>query len=269
MKNSADRFRKICSNIKSLKIQGATDIAKAAIAAYYLKPTIETKKKLINLRPTEPMLVNVINLLEKHPREKIIIHFQKAQKKINSFVCKIIKNESIIFTHCHSTNVIKALIYSKNKGKKFEVYNTETRPLFQGRITSRELAKAGIKVTEFVDSAMHEAIKRADVVFLGADAILKSCVINKIGSGAIAEIASVHKKPLYIAADSWKFTPKNLPLEERDFHEVWKNSPQHIKVRNPAFEKIEKKYIKGIVSDFGILKFDKFIKKALMSKKEV
>ena len=256
------RFNKICQDIKSIKIQGATNVAKAGIKAYLLNPSTKTKKKLFSLRPTEPALFNALNLLEKNPSEKIISHFDESQDKINNYVNKKIKNNFIVYTHCHSSSVSKSLIYSKRKGKKFKVYSTETRPLYQGRRTARELAKEKIKVTNFVDSGMHEAIKNSDIIFLGADAILKSGVINKIGSTSVAEIAKVHKKPLFIVSDSWKFYPKNIKIEERDFHEVWKRVPKNIKVRNPAFEKIPKKYISGIISEKGILKHSEFIKKS-------
>lgn len=256
------KLEKIFRDIKNVKIQGATNIAKAAVTAYSLNPGNETKKKLLGLRPTEPMLSNAINLLDKWPKEKVLMHFSESQEKINKLVCRILKGKKTVYTHCHSTNVVKALIYSKKKDRNFKVYNTETRPLFQGRITSKELAKAGIKVTEFIDSGMHEAIKDADIILLGADAIIKSGVINKIGSGAIAEIAYVHKKPLYIVADSWKYSPKEVKIEERDFHEVWRNAPRNVKIKNPAFERIEKKYIKAIISELGILKHPDFLKKA-------
>lgn len=252
---------KIYSDIRKVKIQGATNIAKAAVRAYMLEPSAENKKKLLSLRPTEPTLSNALNFIDKIGTEKVILHFSKSQDKINRFVFKLIKNKSVIYTHCHSTNVLKALLYAKKKGKKFEVYNTETRPLLQGRTTAKELAKNGIRVTTFVDAALDDAITECNLVLLGADAILKTGVINKIGSEAIAEIALIRKKPVYIVADSWKFSPRNVALEERDFHEVWKNASRKIKIRNPAFEGVDKKYIKGIVSEYGILKFDDFIKK--------
>ena len=255
-------IEKIYSDIKSVKIQGATNIAKAAARAYALAPNEKTKRKLIGLRPTEPMLVNAINFMKKLGAKKITAHFKDAQNKINKLAFKIIKNNSVIYTHCHSTNVIKALIYAKKKGRKFEVYNTETRPLYQGRKTAKELAKAGINVTDFVDSAMAEAVESSSLIFLGADAILKSGAINKVGSKAIAELAYLHKKPLYIIADSWKFSPHNVKIEERNFHEVWENAPRHIKIKNPAFEKIDRKYIKAVISEYGILSLDKFIKMA-------
>ena len=74
-----------------------------------------------------------------------------------------------------------------------------------------------------------------------------------------AEIAYDKKKPVYIVADSWKYT-KHIKLEERDFHEVWKTSNKKIKIKNPAFEKIESRYIKAIISELGILRLDDFVK---------
>jgi translation initiation factor 2B subunit (eIF-2B alpha/beta/delta family) len=270
MKNQK-KFNKIVKDIKEIKIQGARSIAKAALYAYSLNPTKTAKKKLINARPTEPMLVNVLNKTKKIPYKKILEHFDKAQENINKNVIKIIKSRDVIFTHCHSTNVVKSLIYAKKQEKKFEVYNTETRPLYQGRKTARELRKQGIKVTTFVDSAAAIALekkqktKKADKVFFGTDAILKDGIINKVGSGMFAEIANKNKIPVYIIADSWKYTSNPIKLEERDFHEIWKKRPKHIKIRNPAFEKINKKYIKAIISEYGILSYKRFLRKVKSS----
>jgi len=261
------RFNQIAKDIKSVKIQGARNIAKQALCAYSLNPTKSAKRKLLSLRPTEPMLMNVLNKLNKENKKEILKHFDSAQDKINKLVFKTIKNNDVIFTHCHSTNVINALIYSKKKKKNFEVYNTETRPLFQGRKTARELRKAKIKVTQFIDSALgvalskEQATRKVDKVFLGADALLKKGIINKIGSEVIAQVAKNQKIPVYIIADSWKFTKKNVPIEQRKLNEVWNNAPKNIKIKNPAFEFVPKKYIKAIISELGILSYDNFLRK--------
>jgi len=268
--NKKSEFNKISKGIKEIKIQGATNIAKASLEAYFLIPSKTSKNKLLSLRPTEPMMKNVLDMAEKGmPKDKIIAHFSEAQNKINIAVLKLIKNKDIIFTHCHSTNVVNSLIYAKRKAKKFEIYNTETRPLFQGRKTARELKKAGIKVTMFVDSATAIALEKqnkndktyADKIFLGADALLKNGIINKIGSGIIAELAYKHKIPLYIIADSWKFTKSKIPIENRKLNEVWDKAPKNIKIQNPAFEFIDKKYISGIITEFGLMSYDKFLKR--------
>ncbi|MBR7037315.1 hypothetical protein IKI14_05760 [bacterium] len=36
-----------------------------------------------------------------------------------------------MFTHCHSSSVIKILIKANKYGKNIHVYNSETRPLYQ------------------------------------------------------------------------------------------------------------------------------------------
>jgi len=261
------RFNLICKRIKEIKIQGATNVAKAALKAYYLVPTKQSKQILLHLRPTEPMLTHVLALADKMPQEKILAHFANSQDNINQQVFKIIKNHSKIFTHCHSTNVVKALIYAKKHGKHFEVYNTETRPLFQGRQTAKELSRARIKVTNFVDAAAAIAIEKqgkndkdyADAIFLGADALLDKSVINKIGSGMISELAANHKIPVYIIADSWKYSHKSVKIEQRNFREVWSPKTNPIHVKNPAFEPIEIKNITAIITELGKMSYKKFL----------
>jgi|TARA_B100001971_G_C18197126_1_gene542184 translation initiation factor 2B subunit (eIF-2B alpha/beta/delta family) len=267
MKKDVKQFNQICKDIKSIKIQGARNIAKAGLKAYNINKTKQAKAKLIKLRPTEPMLQHVLNLADKQPYEKIINHFNEAQEKINEQVLKLIKSKDVIFTHCHSTNVTHSLINAKKKKKNFEVYNTETRPLFQGRKTARELKKHNIKVTMFIDSALAVALeerqntKKATKIFLGADALTKKGIINKIGSRTIAELAHLHKIPLYIIADSWKYSKKQLPIEQRKLNEVWDQAPKSIKIKNPAFDFVPKKYITKITTELGSLSYNKFLEK--------
>jgi len=266
--NNQRRIEKIIKNIKEIKIQGAKNIAKAALKAYSLEPSKKIKNKLIETRPTEPMMQNVLELAEKKiPLKQIKEHFETAQQEINEIVLKLIKANNVVFTHCHSTNVVKALIYSKKQKKIFEVYNTETRPLFQGRKTAKDLKKAKIKVTMFIDSAMNVALskelgtKKVSKVFIGADALVKEGIINKIGSEVLAILAKKHKIPFYVIADSWKFSKHKIPIENRKLNEVWDKAPKKIKIKNPAFEFVPKKYISGIVTEYGLLSYDQFLNK--------
>lgn len=263
--NKQQSFNKICRDIKSIKIQGAANIAKKAFFAYKLIPTKASKKKLLDLRPTEPMLSNILKIANKLSYKSLLKKLDENQKKINQNISSLIKNKSIIFTHCHSSTIIKALIYSHKKGRKFEVFNTETRPLFQGRKTSEELRKAGIKTTMFVDSGAEQAIKNSGLVLLGADAITKKGVINKIGSGMFAEIAKIHNIPMFIVSDSLKYSPIVIKIEQRSKKEVWNTKNKKIKIQNPAFEFIEKDKITRIISELGILKYNDFLKKVRKS----
>jgi len=260
-------FNEIIQDIKDIKIQGARNIAKKALYAYLLIPTKRSKKKLLSLRPTEPLLRNVLDKTKENSYDEIMGYFDNTQKKINQLMLKIIKNNDVIFTHCHSSTVSKALVYTKKKGKKFEIYATETRPLYQGRKTIMEMRKAGIKATFFIDSAAQVALtekqgtKKATKFFIGADALLKDGIVNKIGSSMFVHIAHENKIPVYIFAGSWKFTPRPVKMEQRSLKEIWKKAPSKIKIKNPAFSFVPKKYIKAIVSEFGILPYDKFLKR--------
>lgn len=262
-------FNKICRDIKSVKIQGAENIAKKAFYAYKLIPDKSSRKKLLSLRPTEPMLANILKIADKISYNELIKKLTENQKKINELVFRLLKNNSLVFTHCHSSTVIHALIYARKRGKRFEVYNTETRPLYQGRKTAKELKKAGIKVTMFADSAVkialtkeqdkEEKTKPVNLVLLGADAITKNKTVNKVGSGMISEIAKNNKIPVYVVSDSLKFTNKKINFEQRNSEEIWIN--KKIKIKNPAFESIPKEHITGIISELGLLRYNDFLRK--------
>jgi ribose 1,5-bisphosphate isomerase len=255
------RFERICNDIRRIRIQGAESVAIAGLKAYSLMPTNASIKKLLSLRATEPALKNALSYAKKFSVEDALKHFHDSEYATNKLALKIVKDNSIIFTHCHSSSVIDALIYAKNHGKRFSVLNTETRPLLQGRKTARELAKRGINVVTMVDSAARLEIKRADTMIIGCDAILSDgSVVNKIGSGMFAEIAHNARKKVYIITDSWKFSPKPVKIEERNFAEIWKTHLKHLKIKNPAFEKVDAKYITSIISELGILKPKEFVK---------
>ncbi|MEK6908514.1 MAG: hypothetical protein AABX23_00495 [Nanoarchaeota archaeon] len=262
-----DKFSQICQDIKSIKIQGATNVAKAAVKAYCIRPKKSSIKILTKLRPTEPMLVNALNIARKSSAENVLNHFDNTQEFINHYIQKIINQNSVIFTHCHSSTLVQALISAHKNHKKFSVINTETRPLYQGYLTSKQLSKAGIKVTMSIDSAILQDIKESDIIMLGADAVTKKGVLNKIGSGLIAKIALDLKKPLYIIIDSWKFSAKKVIIEKRSWKEIWSKAPKQINIENPAFELIPNKQIAYVVSELGILTHKEFLKEAKKSLK--
>jgi len=264
-------FNKICRDIKSLKIQGAESVARAALRALKLKQDAKSIRKLISLRPTEPMLRNAIEFakINNFQVKPILSHFKQSQHIISKYASKKIRKNSIVFTHCHSSTVISVMKEAK-KTKSFKVYNTETRPLFQGRKTAKELAKIRIPVTHFVDSAARHYLKEADLVLIGADAITsEGHVINKIGTEMITDLANEHSIPVYVCANSWKFDPKTLrgypeKIEQRNPKKVWKNPPKNIKIKNPAFEIMHPDDITAIISEIGVLSPESFVNRVLI-----
>src|SRR3989338_5615284 len=64
------RFNRVLQDIKSVKIQGATNIAKSALGAYFLFPTEKSRKKLSSLRVTEHLPFNVLEKAKNHSKKK-------------------------------------------------------------------------------------------------------------------------------------------------------------------------------------------------------
>lgn len=271
-------------DIKSLKIQGAENIAKSAISLIKdqsrkrnLKGMWLLRKKLESTRPTEPCLRNTLKFLFHHISsdshitklsrrcDATLKHLLESDKKISLFGAKKISDGDVVFTHCHSSAVINIFKQAKKEGKKFKVLCTETRPRFQGRITASALIKAKIPTTLFVDSGMRIALKQADLCLIGADAITtEGKVINKIGSEIIAKICQDYDIPIYSCTNSWKFDPESVfgfeeIIEQRASKEVWDNPPKGLKISNYAFEKVKGRLITGIISEIGVYESGVFV----------
>ncbi len=263
-----EKFEEIIEDIKSVKIQGATNVAKAAIAAYLIQSDRESVKKILGTRPTEPLMYHAIEYLfkSKDPKraaKKFLSYVSHSEKKIAMSAQKIIKNNMNIYSHCHSSTVIDILKYAKNKKKKnFVVYTTEVEPLLQGRKTAKELAEHGINVIVFPDLAAEQAMKKCDLFLFGADAFTKKGVANKIGTSNLCEIAKKHNIPRYSCGISLKFTKSKLKLEQRKPGELWHEHIKRVTEQNPAFDFVKGDLVSGIISEFGVLSFKQFTKRA-------
>jgi len=272
-------------------VQGARNVAIAAIKSVealaeetatktrkdFMEELNEACNTLFASRSTEPLMRNalrwIISQVENSGKEKVgalaevvvssskrfLKDLEVSKECIAKIGAKRIRDGMVVFTHCHSSTVTHILRKAKEQGKKFEVICTETRPVFQGRITAQELLSLDIKTTFIVDSAARSFMRNVDLVIVGADAITaEGNVINKIGTGTIALLAQEARKPFYVVAELLKFDPATLcgdysQIEERNPNEVWKNSPEKLVIRNPAFDVTKRDFIHGVVCEEGII----------------
>jgi ribose 1,5-bisphosphate isomerase len=277
--------------IKRLQVQGARNVAIAAIHAVeeaareskakqkgsFLKELVEAKAVLFSSRETEPLMRNAIRhivyAVESSDKESVnelatevsrvsrvlLDEFTSSKEKIAEVGSKRIFNDLRVLTHCHSSTVTSVLKKAKLDGKKFEVVCTESRPVFQGRITAREMLDAGIKTTIIVDSAVRHFMNEIDLVVVGADAITsEGNVINKIGTSMVALAAKEARTPFYVVSELLKFDPTTIcgdyeRIEERSPEEIWTDSPSGLIIRNPAFDVTRREFIHGIICEEGIV----------------
>ncbi len=277
--------------IKNLEVQGARNIAIAATKAIetlardtraknkerFLTELVEAKNILFASRETEPLMRNALRLItsrvEKSKETKVdklvkivslasrrfLEDLEQSKEKIAAIGSKRIKEGSAILTHCHSSTVTYMLQKAKKEGRDFELFCTETRPIFQGRITAEEMLDLNVKTTFIIDSAARFFMNQIDIVVVGADAITsEGNVINKIGTSAIALAAQEARTPFYVVSELLKYDPATMygdyeKIEERGSDEIWKGAPSKLVIRNPAFDVTKRDLIHGIICEAGIL----------------
>ncbi len=191
---------------------------------------------------------------------KYISLLKDSKKKVIAYGAHRIRDGSVIMTHCHSSLSTGIILEAFRQGKQIEVFATETRPKWQGRITTTELVQAGVPTTMVVDSAMRWVINRynVDIIITGADAITsQGTVINKIGTRLLALAAKEMDVPFYTAINLLKYDAsttigKLSEIEMRDPSEIWADPPQGLRFLNPAFETISRDLIDGIITEKGI-----------------
>ena len=290
-----EKVLEIAEAIKTMKIRGAGKIARAAAEALKIaaekydgpKDPDEFRKymnKVANLilstRPTAVSLPNAVIYVMYHlgkatggindlkeavikSAEKFINDSLQAVKKIGEIGARRIKDNSVVLTHCHSTAAASVIINAYKMGKIIKVYSTETRPFYQGRITARHLLEAGVPVVQIPDSAVRYIMHEVDQVVVGADTIASNgAVINKIGTSQVALAAHEARVRVFVAAETYKFSPATLigelvPIEFRDPTEIvpreWINKHKNVEVLNPSFDVTPPEYIDAIITEQGVI----------------
>jgi ribose 1,5-bisphosphate isomerase len=243
----------------------------------FLRELSKAKDTFFASRPTEPLMRNALRLIvnkvendeEKNVKKlaeivsqasgQFLTQLEESSTKIAEIGARRIRHNSVILTHCHSSTVTNMLKRAIHEGKTFEVICTETRPMFQGQKTAKEMLELGVKTSFIVDSAVRFFMNNVDLILVGADAITsEGNVINKIGTSAVALVAHEARTPFYVVSELLKYDPATMygdyeKIEERSPHEIWKDAPKELVVRNPAFDVTRRDFIHGIICEEGII----------------
>ena len=171
VKQTLKPIQETAKRIEKLEVQGARNVAVAAIKAIdtlakgtkaknrkeFFKELLEAKTILFSSRETEPLMRNavrwIMNQVEKNAHERVVelaetvtsaseqflMNLESSKEKIAEIGARRINNKETVLTHCHSSTVTYLLRKAKLEGKAFEVVCTESRPVFQGRLTAKEM----------------------------------------------------------------------------------------------------------------------------------
>ena len=299
-----DRYQEAVEAIQNMRVRGAPAIGVTAayamaIAArqidsadhaYFLTKLNEAATEITSARPTavnlhwavrrmlrvaeaEDDVANVpVRLLAE--AQRVQDEDEEINRRMGDFGKDLLPDGGSVLTHCNTgalatsgfgtaLGVIRA---SWEEGKRFQIYNTETRPFLQGaRLTAWEFQQLGIPATLIVDSAAGMLMERGRIgcVITGADRIAANGdTANKIGTYSLAVLARENGIPFYVAAptstiDMSLITGEEIQIEERPAEEVTQiqgvpTTPSGVSVINPAFDVTPHGYISAIITEAGV-----------------
>ncbi len=199
---------------------------------------------------------------------------EEINRRMGSHGIALMPDGGSVLTHCNAGALATAAFGTAvgviragwEDGKRFKVYNTETRPFLQGaRLTAWEFKKLGIPSTLVVDSAAGMLMRRGEIgcVITGADRIAANGdTANKIGTYTLAVLAKENGIPFYIAAptstvDMSLSNGDEIEIEERPSSEVTEFrgiqvAPEGVVALNPGFDVTPARYVTAIVTEAGV-----------------
>ena len=295
----------ICEAIRTLAVRGAPAIGVAgamgmvaALEPFVDEPFARFSERVSSvaaaIRSTRPTAVNLPWAVERMLRAaeatagspRAVVDALRAEAtsirdedramcdRIGAHGLPLLADGARVLTHCNAGALATAgigtalapIYLAAASGRHVEVFVDETRPLLQGsRLTSWELARAGIPVTVIADNMAASLMRGGciDLCIVGADRIARNGdVANKVGTYGVAVAAHHHRIPLYVAAPWSTFDPttpngESIEIEQRDADEIRCGfgsltvAPQAA-VHNPAFDITPFALIAAIISDRGV-----------------
>ena len=299
-----ERYEDAVSGIREMRVRGAPAIGVTAAYAMAMAARdiesgnlgdflISLQEAAARIRAARPTAVNLAwavdrmmhvaegtkEAAEVAPRllaEAQEIHREDAEinRRMGQFGKELMPDGGSVLTHCNTgalatsafgtaLGVIRA---GWEDGKRFEVFNTETRPWLQGaRLTSWEFQRLGIPATLMADSAAGMLMRQGRIgcVITGADRIAANGdTANKVGTYMLAVLAQENGIPFYVAAPTSTIDPAlpdgdGIEIEQRDEAEVTRfggvmTAPLGVRAVNPAFDITPHRYIGAIVTEMGL-----------------
>lgn len=280
-------YKEMAEAISNMTIRGAPSIGAAAaygmaLAWLHHENLGKAAKVIKATRPTAHDLFYAVDLMLSKRGEDLA---EAANAYADSIVdmcfrigqngSRLIKDGNHVLTHCNAGalatvdfgTALAPIRVAHRSGKNLFVFVDETRPRLQGaKLTAWELLNEGIDHAVISDNAAGHYMKDSvDLVIVGADRIARNGdFANKIGTYTKAVLAKENKVPFYVAAPISTFdmrikNGKGIPIEERSENEVLflngcRVAPEGSKALNPAFDVTPARYVKGFITEKGILK---------------
>lgn len=119
-----------------------------------------------------------------------------------------------------------------------QVTCSESAPAMEGRRLAERLAAGGVAVTCVSDRALDAAVRFADAVLVGADAVTAEWFLNKVGTRSLGAAAAAAHVPVHVVASRDKFAAPSVAARL---------------ATSPLFEPTPLAGVTGVITDDGVL----------------
>ena len=168
-----------------------------------------------------------------------------------------IEGGEVFLVHGWSETVARGLELVQARGLGPEVIVSEGGPDLGGRRLARRLVASGIKVRFVYDAALVAAVRRADRVWLGSDALGTVEFLGRVGTGALVERA----RDLGVITTLLATTDKRRPGGEivlpgwasGEAWHLWESAPKDVDVEAQPFEAVGLEGLDGVATEVGLM----------------
>lgn len=193
---------------------------------------------------------------------------QEATEKVVEYAAELARNMNTIFVFDYSSTVDKFLAALPGNDKKYTVYIAESRIIDGGVPFVETCQKAGFNIKFIPDASMMYYLKDCDAAFMGAETFYPDGTgFNTIGSDIVSLICDHYKIPLYFLTPFIKLDVRPVYGYKRELvmddmkeklTRFWKKdiNTENIDFMTPELIGINAEYIKGFVTEKGIIPAD-------------
>lgn len=233
------------------RTSGASEIMRQIIEQLTSQPEnlLPRCRKILTTYPSMGSLWRLANTAFLKGKEASFTTMREAEAGVIRQGHRVLKEGVTVLTYSRSSTVKEMLV---RNGHRVElVLCSESRPLYEGRQLARELSRADIPVTLTTDVGLLEDMRKADLVLVGADALVDGVVVNKVGTGAVMREAAAVGLPVYVAAATHKAFPFVF-IKEEPGGEVWASPPSGVRIKNVYFGTVSASKITAFITEKGV-----------------
>jgi translation initiation factor eIF-2B subunit delta len=224
---------------------------------------VEAARALVQAQPAMAPIFTLANrvLLAGGERTPAVCHdflsrIETAGRAAGEHAASLIRPGASVLTHSFSSTVLGALLLANRAGRRFDVICTESRPVGEGAELAKRLAREGVSVRLVVDAAAYSFLRECRLVLVGADAVGRRGLVNKIGTAAVALAARALGVRVYAVCGPEKFLPAAYeppPEPPKDSAEILEEQVPGLTPVNYYFESTPLEYLTGVVTEEGVL----------------